>query len=136
MALVLVCHRVLSLDVCGVDVPPCTGSKNWYWQMVWEPWKMLRECGVELVSHPGGVAIPASTCSCSHLMLEKLGYALASKLMSLFMLMWYLFFLDICQKLAADVKQREWLVACCTHKVHVYVILYKSIFQVWQQPSV
>lgn len=39
MALVLVCHRVLSLDVCGVDVPPCTGSKNWYWQMVWEPWK-------------------------------------------------------------------------------------------------
>lgn len=34
MALVLVCHRVLSLDVYGVDVPPCTGSKNWYWQMV------------------------------------------------------------------------------------------------------
>jgi len=24
---------------------------------------------------------------------------------------------DICQKLSADVKQREWLVACCTHKV-------------------
>lgn len=34
--------------------------------------------------------------------------------------MWYLFFLDICQKLAADVKQREWLVACCTHKVRVF----------------
>lgn len=26
-------------------------------------------------------------------------------------------FSDICQKLSADVKQREWLVACCTHKV-------------------
>ena len=26
-------------------------------------------------------------------------------------------FLDICQKLSADVEQREWLVACSTHKV-------------------
>ena len=60
-----------------------TGAAKWSEN----PEKMLRECGVELVSHPGGVAIPASTCSCSHLMLEKLGYALASKLMSLFMLM-------------------------------------------------
>ena len=32
-------------------------------------------------------------------------------------LMVLLSFLDICQKLSADVKQREWLVACCTHKV-------------------
>ena len=104
-----------------------TGTGKWSEN----PEKMLRECGVELVSHP------ASTCSCSHLMLEKLGYALASKLMSLLMLINVIpFFSDICQKLAADVKQREWLVACCTHKVHVYVILYKSFFQVWQQPSV
>lgn len=53
-----------------------TGTGKWSEN----PEKMLRECGVELVSHP------ASTCSCSHLMLEKLGYALASKLMSLLML--------------------------------------------------
>lgn len=32
-------------------------------------------------------------------------------------LMGLLSFSDICQKLSADVKQREWLVACCTHKV-------------------
>lgn len=59
-----------------------TGTGKWSEN----PEKMLRECGVELVSHPGGVAFPSSTCSCSHLMLEKLGYALVSKLMSLFML--------------------------------------------------
>lgn len=39
-----------------------TGTGKWSEN----PEKMLRECGVELVSHPGGVAIPASTCSCSH----------------------------------------------------------------------
>ena len=35
-------------------------------------------------------------------------------------LMALLSFSDICQKLSADVKQREWLVACCTHKVCIY----------------
>ena len=69
----------MCLCVSGVK----TGAAKWSENAE----KMLRECGVELVSHPGGVAFPASTCSCSHLMLEKLGYALASKLMSLFMLM-------------------------------------------------
>lgn len=29
---------------------------------------------------------------------------------------------NICQKLAADVKQREWLVACCTHKALVLLL--------------
>ena len=36
---------------------------------------------------------------------------------------------DICQKLAADVKQREWLVACCTHKVcrdaSTFILMFK-----------
>lgn len=31
MVLVFVCYRVLSFDVCGVDVFSCIGSKNWYW---------------------------------------------------------------------------------------------------------
>ncbi|KAM7451535.1 Serine/threonine-protein kinase Nek10 [Porites harrisoni] len=29
---------------------------------------------------------------------------------------------NICQKLSADVKQREWLVACCTHKALVLLL--------------
>ena len=41
----------------------------------------------------------------------------------LFVHLGFLSFSDICQKLSADVKQREWLVACCTHKVCMNTVI-------------
>ena len=50
----------------------------------------------------------------------------------------FLSFSDICQKLSADVKQREWLVACCTHKVcmNTVIVIYGVIGPGYLQCSV